>query len=394
MEETRRAKGAGSIRQLANGKWEARLRYGTSPSGGQYSKKRICKSESEAKRVLNALIKEVNGQNGVETVKQTVEKFMLNWLTTVKKYELKPTSYDRLELTITKHICPKIGRIQISALTGQDIQRVLNEYYDDGKSYSTVKKIYDALHGCFAWAVLQRTIPYNPTDGVVIPGTKKAKERKRKSSDTVKFYTKEEQDALIKEATATYKNGTPIYRFGYAVPLLLNTGLRIGELLALQWKRDIDFAARTVSISHCVVMVRDRSKKEGFKLLDQDSTKSESGERILYLNDEALLALRELQKITGNFKYVISSKTGGIIHPSNIERMMRGACERAGFPKEKSYGPHALRHSFASNLFRNGVDVKVISELMGHSDIGITINTYIHLIEDQKKQAIVKIAER
>ena len=394
MQELRRPKGTGSVRQLPNGKWEARIRYGTNPSGGTYSKKKTCKTEAEAKKALNAFIKEINGVSPAEQRKDTVEVFLLNWLHSVKKYDLKPSSYDRLELTITKHIVPAIGRVQLNCLTGNDIQSMLNTYYDNGMSYSSVKKIYDALHGCLAWGVQQRTLQYNSTDGVTVPGSKKSGKKRKKDAKNVKFYSVEEQNKLIAAATSLYSNGQPIYRFGHVIPLLLNTGMRLGELLALQWERDVDLAERTVHISHCVVFVRDRTKSNGFILLDQDSTKSESGERTLYLNDEALSAMLELKKVTGKYTYVISSKTGNIINPSNIERMMRNVCARAGFPKDKSYGPHSLRHSFASNLFRHGVDIKIISELLGHSDISITLNIYVHVIEEQKQQAVIRISER
>lgn len=384
----RRPKGTGTILTTDDGRFIAKIVL----NGKQ--KKKICKSEAEANRTLNKWIREHKENGMMVTNKMSVKTALTKWLTEVKVNELKPTSYDRLESTINTHIIPSIGNIQFGSLTGSDIQNLLNSIDRQGRSYSTIKKVYDALHSYYTWAVNQRLIVYNPTAGITIPQSKKsgAKKRKKKNGD-IKFYTVAEQDKIIAAATAKYPNGTPIYRFGYAVPFMLNTGIRLGELLGLEWDRDVDFDNRTIKVENSLVIIknRDPNSEKKTRKLEQDSTKSESGERPLYLNDEALDALQKLHKITGKFRHVIATKSGESVQPSNIERMLRTACERAGV---KYLGVHALRHSFATNLIRNGVDIKIVSELLGHSDIGVTYNTYVHFIDEQKKEAMIRIGGR
>lgn len=396
--EKRRERGSGTIAQLKDGRFRARLQYISTSDGKIHDKSKICDTEKEAARILRVWRKEMMQETYVDVKKESVEKFMTDWLVNVKKQDLKPTSYDRLELTINKHIVPYLGNMQMGSITSDMIQQHLNNLIKDGKGYSTVKKVYDAFNSCFKWGIAGRKIQFNPMDAVSVPGTAKIR-RKGKSkivkTNPVKFFTEEQQDKLIEAALTKFPNGTMVYRFGYAIPFLLNTGLRLSELLALRWDRDVNFDDRCITVNNSIVLVKSReSSDKKTELLEQDSVKSDAGERILYLNDEALDALNHLYKLTGKHRYVISTKHGKPVQPSNIERMMRTVLIRAGLPTGRGYSPHALRHTFATNLFRQGVETKTISELLGHSDVSVTLNIYTHVIEDQKKDALVKISDR
>ena len=216
------------------------------------------------------------------------------------------------------------------------------------------------------------------------------KQRKTKTKSELRYYTEDEAKILIKAATQTYMNGSPVYRLGYIVPFAIHTGLRLSELLGLKW-HNVDFENKIIHIRDTVVQIIDRSKnpKSKMKILDQiDITKSYSGQRSLHLNDTAFDAIKHLHDETGHTKYVFITKTGKPPDPCVIETLIRKIAIRAEFPKEKQFGMHALRHTFASILFAKGVDVQVVSKLLGHSTIQITRETYIHLIEGQEKKAI------
>jgi site-specific recombinase XerD len=87
----------------------------------------------------------------------------------------------------------------------------------------------------------------------------------------------------------------------------------------------------------------------------------------------------------------MTTKNGTHVSPRNIDRIFRRIAVAAGFPEEKIYGIHALRHTFATLLLTNDVDIKTVSELLGHSDVTITYNTYIHVIKEQKRKALASI---
>ena len=394
---TKRERGTGSIKKISEKQYLARLQYISPLDGKTHDKRKICASESEAKRLLREWQNKIILESTLDYNKTSVERFITTWLECFKKPDLKPRAYDSLESTIKTHIIPTLGKLQVGAISPEEIQGLLNDLQREGKSYSTIKKVYDAINACFKWGVVGRKIPFNPVSAVTIPGGLKQKKNKDKiNKEKVKFFTEEQQDKIIAAALEKYPTGVPVYRYGYAIPLLLNTGIRLGELLGLRWKRDVDFEKRTISIANSMVVIRNREGNAETKtvMLEQDSVKSVSGERVLYLNDEALDALQHLYEITGKNTYVISTQSGKSVQPSTIDRMMRTVLVRAGIPKGSNQGVHALRHTFASNLFRAGEDPKVVSELLGHSEIGITMDIYTHLVDEQKKSALVKIANR
>lgn len=385
-DKQRRDYGSGSVSQRKDGTWTARIIIGTTDSGNPKIKAFYGKTEREVKRKLKEFERELHKNDGTVVQRNTVEAFMLNWLYSVKSNELKPKSFDRLEQTLTYQVIPYIGNLQVAAIQADDVQKMLNTLKSKGMAYSTIKKAYDAVNECFRTGMIKRTVTGNPALGVTVPAKKTFAKAK------IKCYTKEESDALCEAAVRCYRNGKMIYRLGNAVPLALNTGLRLAELVGLKWE-DISFDDRILTVSETRVTVKDRTGKSGNKyvIIEQDSAKTESSERSIYINDEALAALAQLHEVTGAFKYVLSTENGNPLNPRYMDRMLRKIAVSAGFSEDKIFGPHALRHSFASRLFENGEDVKTVSEIIGHSDITITYNTYIHLINEQKKTAIANI---
>ena len=133
---------------------------------------------------------------------------------------------------------PAIGHIQINSLTAGDVQHMINSIAAE-KSYSTAKKAYDNLNACMKLGVQRGEILKNPVEGVRLPSSKK------KAKKDIAAYTPEEVAAIVEEAKRTYSNGTPVYRYGYLIILILNTGMREGEPLYLKWK-DGDLEKRRI----------------------------------------------------------------------------------------------------------------------------------------------------
>lgn len=131
-----------------------------------------------------------------------------------------------------------------------------------------------------------------------------------------------------------------------------------------------------------------RRRNSNHYVLVEGTTKSKSSERTIPLNQTALSALLELKKANGGFAYVFSNAKGKPINPRNLNRAHDCILERAGIPH---IGIHALRHTFASQLFANKVDIKVISKLLGHSDVSVTYNIYIHLMQEELPDATTSL---
>ena len=229
---------------------------------------------------------------------------------------------------------------------------------------------------------------YNPAAAVTLPA--------RKSFDTpdFRFYTEEEARKISETALQKYPNGTPWYPLGELVVILLNTGIRLAEATALQWDRDIDLENRLLYVHKTVVTVKNRDARVKKKYItkEQVTTKSDAGQdRVIPLNDDAFYAFTSLKEKTGDSLYVFATKDGNRKSARDIDKIVRRVEKRAGLPDEKVYGPHALRHTFATLLLANGTDIKLVSELLGHADVGITYNTYIHVIKEQKAKAVASL---
>lgn len=380
--------GSGSLYfSESRGYWVGQYKIGVKPDGKPDVKTVYGKTKSEAQKKLRAVKEDASRSEYVYVQKTGLDSFLLYWLENIKKIELKPKSYDRLEDTVKKDINPYIGRIQLGAIETTDIQNLITKHFEAGRAHSSVKKVYDALNAAFKWglSVKPPKVKMNPCDGVKLPSKKLFK------PSEIKFYTEAEAELITKAALDKYPCGTPHYPLGGAIVLVLNTGIRLGELLGLEWKRDIDLEKNILTVHHNVVTVRDRSvdAKRKFIVKEQESTKTDSGQdREIPLNDMARLALDSLKKYTGNSKYVMATRDGNRKSARDVDKLVRRIVLRAGFPEEKVYGLHALRHTFATLLIQRKVDIKTISELLGHSGVDITYKTYIHVIKAQKEMAI------
>lgn len=308
-----------------------------------------------------------------------IAEYIRKWLYEVKSNELKPSSFDRKEQTIDYQIVPYIGDITLDKLSSDDIQQMINQLKNI-YSYSTIKKAYEALNSCLKYAVKKRDLQFNPAECISLP------KNIERPQNTIHYFSETQIKKIEIEAIRCYNTGKRVYRLGEIVIFLLNTGMRIGEALALKWT-DIDLKNKNVKVRKNVVFVknRDSSIQNNYKYQEQNTTKTKSGSRIIPLNSEAIKALLSLKTINGESEYVFATSSGKRICPRNIDRMFRSILSNCSI---ESTGVHSLRHTFASRLFAKGVDVKTVSELLGHSEVGITYDTYIHLIQEQHVVAV------
>lgn len=142
--------------------------------------------------------------------------------------------------------------------------------------------------------------------------------------------------------------------------------------------------------------VKDRNEKSstfGRKILTLLPNTKNNRSRVLKLNNNAYTALTKLKEIAvaKNSEFVVSGRNGNLVRPKSVSNSFTSICDIAGIKLPKGSNVHALRHTFASMLFEKGVHVRIVSELLGHSSVQITMNIYIHLIQDQKLKAMEAI---
>ena len=339
---------------------------------------------AEVRRKAKELLIEATRFDISNVKKMTVATYMTYWLMEVKKPEVKPGTFDRIEQSLNYQIFPAIGHIQINSLTAGDVQHMINSIAAE-KSYSTAKKAYDNLNACMKLGVQRGEILKNPVEGVRLPSSKK------KAKKDIAAYTPEEVAAIVEEAKRTYSNGTPVYRYGYLIILILNTGMREGEPLYLKWK-DVDLEKRRIYICGDVAEVKNRepNAKSKYICIEQDTPKTNRSVRYIPLNNNAIDALEQLRKIIKDDKRVIASKNHTIPSPRKIYRTMESILRNCGITGKTNL-VHALRHTFATTLIHSGVDIKAVSEILGHEDVSTTLKNYHHVIEEHKHSAVMKL---
>lgn len=316
--------------------------------------------------------------------KQTFGEYLENWFKNVRVYEVESSTYLRNEQTINYHIKDSslynAQMVNIDFGLCQDLINKLSEKY----SRSTISKVYVILNMCFNHALTKGHIGENPMMKVKMPKesslVKKKKEAKWLSSNDVDKLVLEAERLNTREFRIKGKVGERVYGVNaYYVILIIYTGLRIGELMALTWN-DIDFKNKTLSVNKS----RAKGKIDGKTALYIKDPKSESGTRIIPLSDRAIYALQKIKECSTYDSDLIVSNTSS---ESNITRTINRMLFRAGCETEKC-GLHALRHTFGSLLLEKGVDLKTISYLLGHSDITVTANIYLHITREKAINSI------
>ncbi len=334
-------------------------------------------------------------ENGYrEPKKITLNEYMQYWLVTYKLNKIEPSSYTRLYRVYKCQIHDTIGQRMIGNITTVDIQRLIDEHAnpsnDDIKplALSGLKRILHLLRPCFEMAVSEGIICKNPCDNVILP-VESCIQTQTKEQTTM---TDHEISEFKEAALARYKT-TGEYKSRDAIILLimLNLGVRVGEMLALEWN-DVDLDGKLVYIRKTVQSniknFCNTGKAQYSKV--KNSTKTHSGVRVIPLGNNVadyFAELREYDKRHGIVsQYVCATHVGTPNTARNLQRSLNRVVKQTNINKNITL--HTLRHTFGSTMLRRGISIEVVSKLMGHANINITYTKYIHVIQEQKAKAM------
>lgn len=353
------------------------------------------KTKTEVKNQAKEHLQKV--ENGYKEPKNVIfNEYMEYWLTTFKKNKIEFSSYNRLCSVYAHQIHNSIGNKKIGQITTKDIQDLIDSHANPldpavkPLALSGLKRILNLLNPCLKKAVEEGVIQKNPCEHVIL---RKESCILKKTKQQFSLSDKELEEFKV-AALSKYKS-TKDYRSRDALVLLLmlNLGLRVGELLALEWT-DVDLQSEVVHISKTVQEgITDyeggNEKKKNYQKT-KSSTKTPSGVRVLALNSMVLYYIDELQKYDERHqitsKYVACTGVGTMNCSRNLQRSLDRVINRTNIQKHVSL--HTLRHTFGSTLLRNGVNIEVVSKLMGYSNITITYNKYIHVIQEEEAKAM------
>ncbi|MDO4491894.1 MAG: tyrosine-type recombinase/integrase [Lachnospiraceae bacterium] len=268
------------------------------------------------------------------------------------------------------------GDLRITEITSRDIKKVQMELENSGLNSNSVNQIIDHLSNVFNTAVKEDLITKNPC--IAVDRIRRTEPLARDTNH--RALTLEETQAFFQEAKTSYYNNL--------FCMLLQTGMRIGEIATITWS-DIDY------VNGCIHISRTLTRTESGQDIIGNTTKTAKGTRDIPMSaavKSILKAQKELNsEVFGNVvnmqqKPVFRSPEGTIIRNPSVNAEIRRICKRAGVEKFTS---HAFRHTFATRFMeQRPQDFKILSEILGHSTVNITLNLYTHAMEDTKKAAM------
>jgi len=359
---TKRANGEGSVFKRGN-RWVAQV--GT----GKNRETKYFGTQKEANAWRHKMIEQRLQGMVFGGSKVSLSKFLDEWLV-VARTSVRPNTFQQYSQVVHQHINPFLGEIVLKDLRPDHVQSLYTSKLGNGVSPNTTRMIHAVIHRALNHALKLGLVYRNVADSVTRPKVV------RKEMKTLNDYQVRQ---LIQVAESE--------QMGLLLWVAVVTGLRQGELLGLKWS-DLDWTSRRIQVQRQV----QRRKGDGLVFCEP---KSASGRRVIVLGKSTIGKLREhknsqlkerilLGEKWQDYDLIFPSPIGTPLDPSNVLKAYKNCLKRAGLPNLRF---HDLRHSAATLMLQQGVNPKIVSEHLGHSDISLTLNTYIHVLPPMQEEA-------
>ena len=366
----KRINGEGSIyRRKSDGRWVGQFKEPTAAGGKQ--RYVYAKTQQEA---LNKLKEEMaKAESGllVEDARTTVGEYLGWWAENVVQNDVAHRTYHNYLSQIRNHILPALGKKKLRTLKLEDMEGLYRSMTASGLSSATVRYVHAVLRRALKQAVVRGLVPRNVAEGASLP--------RMVQKETQSFTPEEVRKFLV---------ATRHDRLEALYVLAVTCGCRQGELLGLRWE-DVDLGAGKLTVRRQVQRSRDGSGM----VTGPTKNKKSRTIRLGIVAVEALKAHRERQAeevasakgLWRNPDFVFASTIGTSLDPSNVvDRSFKPLLRRAGLPNIRF---HDLRHACATLLLSEGVPVKVVQEVLGHSSVSVTMDVYSHVLPDMQEKA-------
>ncbi len=409
--KNKKPNGAGEVRQRPDGKWEGRYSVGYDENGKRIRRSVYGASFKECNEKLNIVLTSIADNSYTDPKKIPLVEWLQNWLEIYARQGIKPATYTNYETYINRHIAPFFGNIALQNLTPDELQKFINYKTTGGRldkkpggiSPKTIINMKNMIHAALKQAEINGII--NRNVALLIKPPKNHKVEMRVLTDD-EFYK------LI-ETASVERSGAPIL-------LAMYTGMRVGEVMALKFS-DIDLDDDNPILHVRCSMKRDflnsshNKNDEVFAFAEDSKTalirsspKTQTSKRDIPLIPEAVdvikkqLALIKSEKQTAGTSYLphtflFCNPIGFPYDQRTYQDHFNNIIKKAGIEKkieigtnDMSVGFHTLRHTFATRAIMAGMDILVLSKILGHAQPSTTMNQYGHVLPNHKKTSMEK----
>ncbi len=365
----RRGNHEGSYTQLKNGLWQARV---------SHEGKRIAaygKTKDQAREKLRAMQRKQDEGLPLIAPATPMRDYLTEWLRSIRN-RVRVSTWEGYESLVRTVLNPYLGHHKLGKLTPDQIDRAYAKAQKEGKSASVIHHAHARLTKALNDAIRRRLIHWNPAQAVTPPKPPR-KELNPPDADAIQRFLETAE-------------GTEYYE---AIHTLFYTGLRRNELLALRW-RDVDLDMGTLSVGRSVYRLK------GGETAFQDA-KTTTGRRLVSLTPSSISILRALwerQRADALLQgYAVDEESpvfryrdGSPILPRGLTGGFQKIQRRAGL---EGYRLHDARHAHATLMLRQGVHPKIVAERLGHSRVGVTLDTYSHVTPGLQEAAAQRFEE-
>ena len=387
---TQGAQGDGTIRKRSDGRWEARYTLGVDPRTGRQIQKSVYgKTQADVRKKLKEITTEVDQGVFTEPTKMTVGQWLDIWLNEYNA-DVKDTTIQQYRYQINTHLKPGVGFVKLSELTAPMLQQFINsrsrpyeitQLAKNGKpikvkknslSAKSIHNMHSVLHEALVKAMKLGYLRSNVCDAITLPRAQKVDMHPITGENVKKFL-----DAI---------KGDP-YEDLYYVTMF--TGLREGEVLGLTWDC-IDFGKSTMKVYR--QLQRERTRNGEYRFVPLKNSKSRSfmipdNVKAVLLKVKREQAERQLQyggRWENTEGFVFTNESGRFLMYSTVYAHFKRCVKRIGIPETRF---HDLRHTYATLALQQGVDVKTVSENLGHATVAFTLDVYAHVSEEMQKRS-------
>lgn len=360
----KRGNNEGSVYQRTDGRWVAVVSLGDGKRVARYAKTR-----AEAAARLSAALTSVQAGVPLPPERQTVAEFLTGWLETTAKRAVRPATFVSYRGLIRNHLAPELGKVQLSKLTPQQVEGMINRKLEAGFSPRRVEYmrglLRHALNDALRWGLVGRNVAT-----LVRPPRAE----------------RHELHTLTPEQARTFLAAIRGQRLEALYSVALAVGLRQGEALGLLWE-DVDLDAGRIHVRRALQRIEGK--------LQLVEPKTRRSRRTVVLPRYAVDALRRHRErqdgergaaanLWEDHGFVFATPLGRPLDASNVTHGFQRLVGRAGLPRQRF---HDLRHACASLLLVQGVNPRVVMEILGHSQISLTLDTYSHVIPALQEDA-------